>query len=110
MTLQKFENCLKESGIPVAHYEILQTNPPYIVYQELSTTYKYASGQPVEESTSIEVVHFTKKAFDPSLERLKEVLIKNKIGFTIAHAFNPGEKTIVNQFDLTISKDMGFDE
>ena len=106
MTLLDLYNILLEVGIPVSHYEIELENYPYILYQELATSYKWASGQTLQENIKVEVVHFTKKEFDPSLERLKQVLLKNKIGFNIAHGYDPEIKDIINQFDLTISRDM----
>ena len=93
---------LKEADIPVAHYEIVTTKHPYIVYQELTTTDKWSSGQIYEEHIKVGVAHFTKKALDPSLKRLKNALRKKKIGFVITHGFDPEDKTIINQFILTI--------
>ena len=106
MTLLDLYNILLEVGIPVSHYEIDSENYPYILYQELTTSYKWASGQVSQENIKVEIVHFTKKEFDPSLERLKQVLHKHKIGFTIAHGYDPEQKDIINQFDLIISRDM----
>ena len=103
MTLQELETVLKEAGIPVAHYEIVKTDPPYIVWQEITTTDKWASGETYEEQIGVEIVHFTKKAFCPSLKRLKDVLRKKKIGFKIAHGFDTEDKIIINQFTVTIT-------
>jgi len=102
MTLPELETVLKEAGIPVAHYEIVATDYPYIVYQELTTEDRWASGLIYEESIRVEVAHFTKKAFDPSLKLLKDALRKKKIGFVINHGFDSEDKTIINQFIITI--------
>ena len=106
MTLLDLYKILLEVDIPVGHYEIQQKDHPYIVYQELATTYKWASGQTVQENISVAVAHFTKNEFCPTLEKLKQLLLKNKIGFTIAHDYDPDDEDILNQFSLTISRDM----
>jgi len=106
MTLLEFSKILQESNIPVGHYAISPTSFPYIVYQELSTTYDYTSGRPRAEKINLEVVHFTKKEFCPSLEKLKSVLHKHKIGFNIATAYDHETKNIINQFELTIKRNL----
>ena len=102
MTLLELKSVLKEAGIPVAHYEIVKTDYPYIIFQEFATTDKWASGQSYEEHIRVEIAHFTKIAFDPSLKKLKDALRKRKIGFTITHGFDPEDKCIINQFLITI--------
>ena len=106
MTLLDLYNILLEVGIPVGHYEIQQEKHPYIIYQELATSYKWASGQVLQENVKVEIVHFTEHEFCPTLEKLKLALLKNKIGFNIAHGYDPEEKDIINQFDLTITRDL----
>jgi hypothetical protein len=105
MTLLDLYKLLIEAGIPVAHYETELEEYPYIIYQELTTSYTWASGRTLRENVKVEVVHFTKTEFDPSLEILKAVLLKNKLGFTIATAFDPDAKNIINQFEITITRD-----
>jgi len=106
MTLLDFYHILLEVGITVSHYEAELDEYPYIFYQELVTSEKYLSGQPVREDIKVDVVHFTKKAFDPSLEKLKQVLRNHKIGFTITHGYDPEIKDIINQFDVTITRNL----
>ena len=105
MTLLDLYNILLSVGITVAHYEAELDTYPYIFYQELATTYKYVSGQPSREDIKVELVHFTQKEFCKDLERLKNVLHKHKLGFTLTHGYDPEIKVIVNQFELTISRD-----
>jgi len=102
MTLQELETILNTAAIPVAHYQTATTTYPHIVYQEISTTAIWASSNAFKEQISVEVSHFTKEPFDPSLAQLKAVLHKNKLGFTISHSFNPENKVILNQFSLNI--------
>jgi len=106
MTLLEFYNILLETEIPVGHYETELESFPYIIYQELSTTYNYGSGKPIAEKINLEVVHFTKKEFCPSLEKLKNVLHKHKIGFSIATAYDHEAKNIINQFEIAIKRDL----
>jgi hypothetical protein len=106
MTLLELRNLLLQAGIPVWHYEAEQEETPFIVYQEFSTSYSYASGEAMRESVRVGIAHYTKKEFDPSLELLKSALLKSKLGFTIATAFEPDAKIIINQFELTIHRDM----
>ena len=108
MTLLDLYNILVEVGIPVSHYDVELENYPYIAYQELSTTYKYASGRAIREDIRVDVAHLTKQEFDPTLERLKAVLHKHKIGFTIFHVYDPDPKfkDIINRFELTIYRDL----
>ena len=106
MTLLEFYGILKTVGIPVWHYEAEQEQTPYIVYQELTTKYMYASSKPYREEIKIDLAHITKKGLDPTLERLKEVLIDNNIVFTITHGFDEETKEIGNMFDLTIYNEM----
>lgn len=107
MTLLEFYKILLEVDIPIGHYETELEKFPYIIYQELSTSYDYASGIAIAEKINLEVVHFTKKEFCPSLEKLKEVLHKHKIGFNIATAYDHEPKNIINQFEITIKKNLG---
>ena len=104
MTLLELYNILLEAGIPVWHNEAKQEETPYVIYQETATSYKWASGATLEEHIKVDVVHFTKEEFDPSLERLKEVLHRAKISFTIAHGFDPEAKITISQFGLTVTR------
>ena len=104
--MRELYQLLLEAEIPVGHYETDLEEYPYIIYQEVSTSYLWRSGIPTREDTKVEVIHFAKAEFDPSLERLKSVLLKNKIGLTVATAFYPENKTIVNMLDVTISREM----
>ena len=108
MTLLDLYNILLKVGIPVSHYETELENYPYISYQELTTTYKYSSGRAVREDIRVDVTHLTKTEFDPTLERLKEVLHESNIGFTITHEYDPDPKfrDILNRFELTIYKEL----
>lgn len=90
----------------MAHYETDLEDYPYMIYHEEKTSYKWASGLTVREDVQVEVAHFTKTEFDPSLERLKRVLLKKKIGFTIETLFNPDNKVILNILAVTISREM----
>ena len=106
MTLLDLYNTLLQVGITVAHYEAELDEYPYITYQEIATTYQHGSGHPWREDVAVEVVHFTQKEFDPTLEKLKYELHKSNISFTIAHGYDPDEKVIINQFALTITRDL----
>jgi len=106
MTLREFESILKLAKIPVARYGIVTTEYPYIVWQELSTEYKWASGQTFRKDVLVEVVHFTKLPYDPSLHRLENALLKNKFVFRISHGFDPEDKIIINQFTLTVDDEV----
>jgi len=106
MTLLDFYNLLLTADMPVAHYETDLEAYPYMIYQEFGTAYKWASGLTVREDTKVEIAHFTKTEFDPSLERLKCVLLKSKIGFTIETLFNPENKVILNILTVIISREM----
>jgi hypothetical protein len=105
MTLLELYNLLLKVGIPVAHYETELTERPYIVYQELFTSYDWASGCTVTEKIKCEVVHVSKTEFDPTFEILKKILLEAKIGFSIETVFELDKKDILNNFDLTISRD-----
>jgi len=106
MKLRDFYQLLLKAGIPVAHYETDLEERPYIIYQELSTSYLWVSGATLREDTRVEVVHLSETEFDPSLELLKDVLLKHKLGFTVATAYDPDGKIIVNQLEVTISNEM----
>ena len=107
MTLQELYKLLsKELDIPIWYCEAEQEQLPYIVYQDLSTSYTYASGRPYVETINLELIHFAKKGENPTLEQLKQVLHNNKIMFSINTVFDHESKNIINQFMLTISADM----
>ena len=110
MGLKELYEKLLESGIPVWHYEAMQEAMPYAVYAETSTRYRHASGRLLEEVVSVEMAHVTDREFDPSLEKLKEVLAESKIAFSIVHSFVPETKRIVSHFEFEIVRettDMG---
>jgi len=106
MTLLEFQDILREVGIPVAHFEIRETEYSYIIFQEYSTSYTFASGNAWREITRISVDHFSKTIGDSTLEKLKLVLLKNKINFTTVTMYYPEGKIIHTQFDLSIARDI----
>ena len=102
MKLLDLYNILQKVDIPVYHYETELQAFPYIIYQELSTSYTWASGKVKDELTPVVAVHFSKTEFDPTVEKLKEVLLEHKIGHTINIDYDPATKVIVNEFMMTI--------
>jgi hypothetical protein len=106
MSLLELYRILLKVGITVSHYEAELDDYPYVYYKEVATSFKYASGQPVREDVLVEIIHFTQKAFDPSFELLKNQLHKNKLGFAVAHLYDPETKAIANQLEVTITKDL----
>jgi len=106
MTLQKLRDVLREAGIPVAHYKAQLTEYPYTVFRELGTRYNHASGNAWRELTSVGIDHFTKTAFDPTLDKLKIALLKRKINFTTVTIWYEDDEIIHTQFDATIVRDM----
>jgi hypothetical protein len=107
MILHDFYNALLTVGIPVSHYEGELDEYPYIVYSEYSTSFKTASGKPYEEKTRVEIIHYTKTEFDPSLESLKKMLLDNNIIFSVATTFDPESKVIQSQIEAVISRRIG---
>lgn len=106
MTLLDLYNTLLKVDIPVSHYEGELDEYPYIVYQEFNTSYDTASGKAYKEKTRVEITHFSKAEFDPSLELLKKKLLENNINFSVATTFDKEAKTIINQFEVVISQDI----
>ena len=106
MSLPEFYQILCKAGITVSHYEADLDKFPYIVYQELSTGHSNASGKNWREVTRVNVEHFTKKEWDPSLEKLKLALMENRINFTTTTNYFTDTKVINTVFDLTIARDM----
>jgi hypothetical protein len=104
MTLQELKSLLEEVGIPVAHYETLLTEFPYIIYRELNSSYNHASGRAWREVTNVSVDHFTKKEWDTTLDQLKLLLLQNKINFTTVTLFYEEDKVIHTQFDFAIAQ------
>ena len=107
MNLLDLRNILLQVGIPVGHYETKKEEFPRIVFQELSTSYDTASGKAYRENTRVDITHYTQTGLDPTLDKLKEILLKNNIGFNIVTAFDEDSKVIINQFDATITKSLG---
>ena len=106
MTLRDLHGILRGVGIPVAHYEAELDNYPYIVFNELGTTYSAASGQVWREVTRIGIDHYTKTEWDASLDELKKILLENKLKFTTATIWYVDTKVIHTQIDLSIARDM----
>jgi len=106
MTLQELREILKEAGTPVAHYKAQLTEYPYIVFRELGTKYSHASGNAWREIISIGIDHFTKQAFDPTLDKLKTALLAKKINFTTATIWYEDDEILHTQFDAAIVRDM----
>ena len=106
MTLPELRDILKEAGIPVAHYKAQLTEFPYIVFRELGTRYNNASGNSWREVISVGVDHFTKTAFDETLDKLKRALLKNKVNFTTATIWYEDDEIIQTSFDFAIARDM----
>ena len=106
MTLHDLRKVLNEAGIPVAHYKTQLTEYPYIIYRETGTSYNIASGKAWREIITVSVDHITKIEFDPSLEKLKLALLKNKIMFTTATVWYEADELIETQIDFTISREM----
>ena len=106
MTLPELREVLREVGIPVAHYKAQLTEYPYIVFRELGTRYNHASGNAWRELTSVSIDHFTKQAFDPTLDKLKKSLLAKRINFTTATIWYEDDETLHTQFDATIVRDM----
>ena len=104
MTLQTLRDILGEAGIPVAHYKIKLTEYPYIVWRELATSNNHASGNAWREVISVSIDHFTKKAFDPSVDKLKLALLRHKISFTTAVIWYEDDELIQTQFTLSIAR------
>ena len=103
MTLLELYNVLLQVGIPVAHNETELTEYPYIVYQEFNTDYSTASGKAYMEKIKVNICHYTKAEFDPSLELLKEILMNNNMSFNIATSYDRDSKITINQLDVTIA-------
>ena len=106
MTLLELRDVLLQVGIPLGHYETNEKAFPRMTYQELNTFYNNASGQAYRENTRVNIEHFTKTEFDPTLEKLKETLLANKITPTITTLWDETNKVIVNLFDITITRDV----
>jgi len=106
MTLLELQYILQEVGLPIVHYEARMTKSSYIVYRELGTSYSFASGRAWRETIRVSIDHFTKKEWDETLDKLKLVLLKNKINFSTVTMYYEDEKTIHTQFDLSIARDM----
>jgi hypothetical protein len=106
MTLLEFREILKKAGIPVAHYKAQLTEYPYIVFRELGTRYNHASGNAWRELTDISIDHFTQQAFDPTLDKLKIVLLAKKINFTTVTIWYEDDETIHTQISAIIMRDM----
>jgi flagellar hook protein FlgE len=103
MTLLDLYNVLLLVGIPVSHYEGELDEYPHIVYQEFNTTYDTASGRAYRKKTRVEITHYTKVEFDPTIDILKGVLLEHDLYFTVATTFNPENEVITNQGEVTIT-------
>ena len=106
MILLDLYKALETVGIPVSHYEGELDEYPYIVYQEFSTAYDTASGKVYRERTRVEITHYTKAEFDPTLDNLKGVLLKNDLNFTVATTFDRESKVISNRIEVAITQEM----
>jgi hypothetical protein len=104
MKLLDLKAILETVGIPVYHYESLGEELPRIVYQEYAIRQEYASNGATEETTPIEINHFTDIEFDESLEELKRVLRVNKIPFTGEISFDPQTKVATTTLDISITE------
>ncbi len=104
MTLLELYNVLLQVNIPVSHYEGDLDEYPYIVYQEFNTSYDNASGKAYKEKTRVDITHFSKTEFDPSLDVLKKTLLNNNINFSVATTFDKDSKVIINQLEVIITQ------
>jgi len=94
-----------EVGIPVSHYEANLDNFPYIVFQELGTSYSLASGKIWREVIRVGLEHFTKEEWDESLDALKSALLKRKIIFTTVTIWYEDKKVICTPFEFSIVRE-----
>ena len=106
MTLYELETLLKQTGCPVARYEIRETKFPYIVYSELDMKYNHASGRAWREVTRVAADHYSKTLDDPSAEDLKMILLRNRIGFTVTVIYHPADKIVQSAFELFIVREL----
>ncbi|MCL2215771.1 MAG: hypothetical protein FWB91_01995 [Defluviitaleaceae bacterium] len=105
MTLKDLYNILMEVGITVSHYEANLDTFPYIVFQELGTSYSLASGRIWREVTRVRVEYFTKDEWDKTLDALKIALLRKKINFTTATIWYEDTKVICTSFDFSIARE-----
>jgi len=106
MTLPELHEVFKEAKIPVMHYKARQTGYPYIVWQERSSSYNYASGKVVHELIPVTASHLTKKEWDPTLDEFKLVLLKKKINFTTVTIWYEDDELIETIFNLAIWREL----
>ena len=96
MTLLDLQRVLQKTNLPVYHYEAVEVDFPYIVYQEYAETYSFASGSTYKENIAVEIYFFTKTEFDPAWDMLKQTLIKNNVFFRTSISYEGAEVTMYN--------------
>jgi len=93
------------SGIPVAQYEIKQTDYPYIVYQELNDALLFASGKPYARSVEIGI-ELHSKAKNP-INKLMKTLNKNDLFPVVRTVYLEDNKSTIDQMEVTIIESLG---
>ena len=106
MTLSDLRMILMQAGIPAEHYKARLIQFPYIIYKETAFSYDYAGGREWRKVTRVSVDHFTKTEFDPTLELLERVLLKNKIGFTGVVVWYEADEIVHTNIELSIAEDL----
>ena len=106
ITLKQLHEIINSVGIPVGHYEAHLDSFPYISYMETASSYSHTSGFAWRESVDVVVNHLTKDEWDPTLDKLKNALLKNKIGFITSTVWYEDLRVIHTVIQLTISHDV----
>ena len=96
MTLRDLQTVLQKTKLPVYHYEAVEVDFPYIVYQEYAETYSFASGSALKENIMVEIYFYTKTEFDPAWDLLKQTLMENKVFFSTSISYEGDEVTMYN--------------
>ena len=109
MILKQLHELIKSIGVPVGHYEAHLDTFPYISYMETSSSYNHTSGFAWRETIDVVINHLTQEEWDPSLDALKTVLLKNKIGFTTSTVWYEDIRVIHTIIQLTLSHDLVYD-
>ncbi len=107
MTLLELYQKISSAGVSIWHYEAAQAKYPYAVYQEYNVSFDYASGKRFREKTRVAITYFSKSEFDETLEKLKTVLLENDLLPDIAITFDREDKTIIYQFEVTLTRNIG---
>jgi hypothetical protein len=85
MTLDEVKQALLTIGVPVYHYQALQQNCPYLVWQEEGQgSSLFGDGCMQNQSLTGSLVYYTKKEYDPGLDAVQAALNENEIAFYLA--------------------------